>query len=54
MPFKSAKQKKLMQIVAHDPGFAKKVDIDQKVAKKFIKEDEEAKQKAKEKEDKKK
>lgn len=53
MPFKSAKQKKLMQIVAHSPEFAEKVDIDQKVAKKFIKEDEEAK-KVKEKEDKKK
>lgn len=53
MPFKSAKQKKLMQIVAHDPEFAEKVGIDQKVAKKFIKEDEEAK-KVKEKEDKKK
>lgn len=54
MPFKSAKQKKLMQIVAHDPEFAEKVGIDQKVAKKFIKEDEEAKNKDKEKEDKKK
>lgn len=53
MPFKSVKQKKLMQIVAHSPEFAEKVHIDQKVAKKLIKDDEEAK-KAKEKEDKKK
>jgi hypothetical protein len=54
MPFKSAKQKKLMQIVAHDPEFAEKVHIEQKVAKKLIKDDEEAKKKAKEKADKKK
>lgn len=52
MPFKSAKQKKLMEIVAHDPEFAKKVDIDQKVAKKLIKEDEQAKSKDKQKDDK--
>ena len=54
MPFKSAKQKKLMQIVAHSPEFAEKVDIDQKVAKKLLKDDEEAKKKTKEKADKKK
>ncbi len=48
MPFKSAKQKKLMEIVAHDPEFAKKVEISQKVAKKLIRDDEKAKDKQKE------
>lgn len=47
MPFKSAKQKKLMEIVAHDPEFAKKVGIKQKVAKQMIKEDEQDKKKDK-------
>lgn len=47
MPFKSAKQKKLMEIVAHDPEFAKKVGIKQNVAKKMIKEDEQDKKKDK-------
>lgn len=39
MPTKSKKQKKLMLAVAHNKDFAKKVDIPQKVAKEFVKED---------------
>ena len=35
MPYKSAKQKRLMQAVAHSPDFAKKVGIPQSVGKKF-------------------
>jgi len=35
MPAKSAKQKKLMDVAAHSPAFAKKVGIPSKVAKKF-------------------
>lgn len=54
MPFKSAKQRKLMEIVAHDPDFAEKVHISQKVAKDLIKHDEEAKAKDKQKGEKKK
>lgn len=38
-----------MQIVSHSPEFAKKVDIDQKVAKRFIKDDEASKQQTKQK-----
>ena len=45
MPFKSTKQKKLMEIAAHDPEFAKKVGIKQNGAKKLVKEDKQAKQK---------
>jgi len=37
MPFKSKSQEKLMQGVAHNPEFAKKVGIPQSVGKKFIK-----------------
>jgi hypothetical protein len=39
MPYKSAAQKKLMQAVAHNKEFAKKVDIPQSVGKKYAKED---------------
>ena len=35
MPSKSAKQARLMAAVAHDPGFAEKVGIPQKVGKEF-------------------
>jgi len=35
MPYKSEKQKHLMQAVAHSPEFAKKVGIPQSVGKKF-------------------
>lgn len=35
MPYKSAKQKRLMQAVAHNPAFAKKVGIPQSVGRKF-------------------
>lgn len=36
MPSKSAKQHRLMEAVAHDPKFAKKVGIPQKVGKDFV------------------
>lgn len=39
MPSKSAKQKFLMKIAAHDKAFAEKVGIDQEVAKDFYKAD---------------
>ena len=35
MPSKSDKQAKLMQAAAHNPAFAKKVGVPQKVAKEF-------------------
>lgn len=35
MPYKSEKQKHLMQAVAHNPKFAAKVGIPQSVGKKF-------------------
>lgn len=35
MPSKTAKQARLMAAAAHNPGFAKKVGIPQKVAKEF-------------------
>lgn len=35
MPYASEKQKHLMQAVAHNPQFAKKVDIPQSVGQKF-------------------
>lgn len=35
MPYKSEKQKHLMQAVAHNPTFAKKVGIPQSVGQKF-------------------
>ena len=38
MPYKSKKQERLMQAVAHNPKFAKKVGIPVSVAKKFAKE----------------
>lgn len=37
MPTKSKKQEKLMQAVAHNKDFAKKVGIPQKVGKEFVK-----------------
>lgn len=39
MPSKSAKQHRLMEAVAHDPKFARKVGIPQKVGKDFAKAD---------------
>jgi len=35
MPYKSAKQKRFMQAVAHSPEFAQKVGVPQTVGKKF-------------------
>jgi hypothetical protein len=35
MPSKSAKQARLMAAAAHNPAFAKKVGVPQKVAKEF-------------------
>ena len=35
MPYKSEKQKRLMQAVAHNPTFARKVGIPQSVGQKF-------------------
>lgn len=35
MPSKSLKQKRTMAMAAHDPKFAKKIGIPQKVAKEF-------------------
>jgi hypothetical protein len=40
MPSKSSSQHKLMQAVAHNPSFAKKVGIPQKVGKEFSRADE--------------
>ena len=40
MPSKSSSQHKLMEAVAHNPSFAKKVGISQKVGKEFAKADE--------------
>ena len=39
MPSKSAKQKRTMAAAAHNPAFAKKMGIPQKVAKEFNKAD---------------
>jgi hypothetical protein len=39
MPSKSPKQARTMKAAAHDPRFAKKVGIPQKVAKEFVKAD---------------
>lgn len=39
MPSKSAKQARLMQAAAHDPGIAKKTGVPQKVAKEFVQAD---------------
>jgi hypothetical protein len=39
MPSKSGKQARLMAAAAHDPKFAKKVDVPVKVAKEFNKAD---------------
>ena len=45
MPTKSSSQHKLMQAVAHNPSFAKKTGIPQKVGKEFSKADEAKKMK---------
>ena len=47
MPFKSTKQKKLMEIVAHDKDFAKEAGIKQSVAKKMLEHDKQPKDKDK-------
>jgi hypothetical protein len=39
MPSKSPSQHRLMEAVAHNPAFAKKVGISQKVGKEFVKAD---------------
>ena len=39
MPSKSPSQHRLMEAVAHNPAFAKKVDIPVKVGKKFVQAD---------------
>ena len=39
MPSKSPKQARTMRAAAHDPKFAKKIGIPQKVARKFVAED---------------
>jgi hypothetical protein len=39
MPFKSKKQARLFQAAAHNKIFAKKVNIPQTIAKKFIEDD---------------
>lgn len=36
MPSKSAKQARTMRAAAHDPKFARKMDIPQRVAKEFV------------------
>lgn len=36
MPSKSKAQQRLMQAAAHDPAFAKKVGVPQKVAREFV------------------
>ena len=43
MPSKSAKQARTMRAAAHDPAFAKKVGIPQKVARDFVDADSRAK-----------
>ena len=43
MPSKSPSQHRMMEAVAHNPAFAKKVGISQKVGKEFAKADEEKK-----------
>jgi hypothetical protein len=45
MPSKSSSQHNLMEAVAHNPAFAKKVGISQKVGKEFAKADEAKKMK---------
>lgn len=39
MPSKTPKQARTMRAAAHDPKFAKKMNIPQKVAKEFVKAD---------------
>lgn len=50
MPSVSEKQKRLMQIAAHNPEFAKKVNVPVKVAKEFEKADKEKEEEKKHKE----
>lgn len=47
MPSKSSAQARLMRAAAHDPKFAKKVDVPQRVAKEFVKADQAKKEKGK-------
>lgn len=39
MPSKSAKQARTMRAAAHDKGFAKKLNIPQKVAREYVRAD---------------
>lgn len=39
MPSTSEKQKRTMRAAAHDPAFAKKVGIPQRVAREYVKKD---------------
>lgn len=39
MPSKSPEQKRTMRAAAHDPGFARKMGIPQKVAREFVRAD---------------
>ena len=39
MPSKTAKQARTMKAAAHDPAFAKKLKIPQKVAREFVRAD---------------
>lgn len=49
MPSVSEKQARLMRAAAHDPEFAKRVGIDQKVAREFVEADKRKGKKQKEK-----
>jgi hypothetical protein len=42
MPSKSAQQHRFMEAAAHDPGFAEKAGIPQKVAREFVAADKKA------------
>lgn len=41
-PSKSPKQARTMRAAAHDPGFARKMEIPQKVAREFVRADKRA------------
>lgn len=45
MPSKSEKQRKLMQAATHNPSFAKRAGVPQKVAKEFNRADKKKKEK---------
>lgn len=47
MPSKSTKQARTMRAAAHDPGFAKKMQIPQKVAREYVAADKKASKPAK-------